>query len=142
VVEAEEAGAEAEEPAKPSTVILMIKKNYAVVGASNNKEKYGYKVTKTLKELGLKVIPINPKEKEILELKVYSTLKKVKEKIDTVVFVVPPNVTEKILEEVKEVGIENVWFQPGSESEKAINFCKKNKINETHNACIMVAQNK
>lgn len=46
----------------------MIDKNfiYAVVGASNNEEKYGYKVFKDLLDAGYKVLPINPSEKEIL----------------------------------------------------------------------------
>jgi predicted CoA-binding protein len=46
----------------------MINKNflYAVVGTSNNKEKYGYKVFKDLLNAGYKVLPINPNEKGIL----------------------------------------------------------------------------
>ncbi|MFT4305006.1 MAG: CoA-binding protein [Candidatus Woesearchaeota archaeon] len=31
-----------------------------------------------------------------------------------------------------------VWMQPGSESEKAINFCKENNIEVIYNSCIMV----
>lgn len=54
----------------------MINKDYlyAVIGASNNKEKIGYKVFKDLLEGGYKVIPINPTEKEILGKQVYRTL--------------------------------------------------------------------
>ena len=111
---------------------------YAIIGASKNKEKYGYKVLKDLKEKNLDVIPINPHEEEILGLKVYPQLRDYKGKIDTVIFVVPPNVTEKLLKDVKELKIKKVWMQPGSESEKAINFCKKNDINYVVNSCIMI----
>lgn len=92
----------------------MIDKNflYAVVGASNNEEKYGYKVFKDLLDVGYKVLPINPNEQEILGEKVYPTLSTVKEQIDVVIFVTPPAVTEKVLEEVKVLGIKNVWIQP------------------------------
>jgi hypothetical protein len=81
----------------------MINKDflYAIIGASNNEEKYGYKVFKDLLKGGYKVIPINPNEKEILGNKVYSTLSVTKKKIDVVIFVTPPTVTEKVLEEVK-----------------------------------------
>ena len=116
---------------------------YAIVGASNNKEKYGYKVTLSLKELGLEVIPINPHEKNILDLDAYSTLTDAindGHDIDIVVFVVPPKVTEKIIREVYELGILRVWMQPGSESKEAIKFCKDNEIEVTYNACIMVAK--
>lgn len=93
---------------------IMIDKDffYAVVGASNNKEKYGYKVFKDVLDAGYKVIPINPTEKEILGKKVYPTLSQVKKKIDVVIFVTPPVVTEKVLSEVKELKIKNVWMQP------------------------------
>jgi hypothetical protein len=60
---------------------------------------------------GCKVIPINPNEKKILNKKVYPTLSEVK-KIDVVIFVVPPKVTENLLEEIKTLNIKNVWMQP------------------------------
>lgn len=121
----------------------MINKDfiYAIVGASNNIEKYGYKVLKDFLEWWYKVIPINPNEKEILGKKVYPTLSATKQKIDVVIFVTPPIVTEKVLEEVKELKIQNVWMQPWAESNVAIEFCEKNWIECIHNACIMI-QNK
>jgi len=81
----------------------MINKDflYAVVGVSNNEEKYGHKVFKDLLDAGYKVIPINPNEKKIMGEKVYPTLLEVKKIIDVVIFVTPPAVTEKVLEQVK-----------------------------------------
>lgn len=118
----------------------MFKKDHtiAILGASNNKEKYGYKVLEDLHNAGFKVIPINPKEKEILNLKVYSNLSSIEDKIDSVVFITKPEVTEKVLKEVKELGIKDVWMQPGSESDIAIEYCSKNGINYINNACIMM----
>lgn len=111
---------------------------YAIVGASANTEKYGYKVLKDLNDAGYTVYPINPKGGEILELSVYEKLSDIDQKIDVVIFVVPPVVTAKILLEVKKIGITKVWLQPGSESDEAINYCKHNDIICTHHACIMV----
>jgi len=31
-----------------------------------------------------------------------------------------------------------VWMQPGSESEEAINFCRKNGIAVVHGVCVMI----
>jgi uncharacterized protein len=92
----------------------MINKDfiYAVVGASNNQEKYGHKVFKDLLDAEYKVVPVNPTEKEILEQEVYPTLSEIPEQIDVVIFVTPPMVTEKVLEEVKKLGIKNVRMQP------------------------------
>jgi predicted CoA-binding protein len=55
-----------------------------------------------------------------------------------VIFVTQPKVTEKVLEEVKILGIKNVWLQPGAQSDEAIEFCKKNTIECIHDACIMI----
>jgi predicted CoA-binding protein len=117
----------------------MLNKNdtYALVGASNNKDKYGYLLLNYLKNNNFKVIPVNLKESEILNLKVYKNLSEIKSKVDTVIFVVPPPITEKILKEVFELKIKNVWLQPGSESDAAITYCQSNNINCVDNACIM-----
>jgi len=92
----------------------MINKDffYAVVGASNNEEKYGHKVFKDLLSAGYKVVPINPTEQVILGKKVYPTLSDIHQKIDVVIFVTQPSVTEKVLEQVKTLKIQNVWMQP------------------------------
>jgi len=118
----------------------MINKNftYAIVGASNNPEKYGYKVLSDLRLVGYRAIPINPKEEEIQGVKAYKDIYAFDKKIDVVVFVVPPEVTRKILVDVLKLGIKKVWMQPGSESNESVEFCKRNGIDCIHNACIML----
>lgn len=114
----------------------------AVVGASRNPEKYGYKVYKDLKEAGYKVYPINPNASEVLGDKCYPNLETLPVKPDVVNIVVPPNITEKIVKEVKKLSIKRVWMQPGSESEEAIKFCNENKIDVIYGACIMIERRK
>ena len=118
----------------------MIDKNlaYAVVWASNDENKYGHKVFRDLLDAGYHVVPINPNEKEILWEKVYPTLSDYDQKIDVVIFVVPPKVTEMILDEVKQLKITHVRMQPWSESQNAIKFCEINNIECIHDACIMI----
>lgn len=115
---------------------------FAVVGVSRDKKKYGYKVYKNLKEAGYKVYPINPNCDEIDGKKCYHFISELPEKPDVVDIVVPPAVTEKILIKCKELGIRKVWVQPGSESKKALNFCKKNNIEVICNVCVMVEREK
>jgi uncharacterized protein len=121
----------------------MINKNYnyAIIGASNNEEKYGYKVLKDLLNKGFNVIPFNIKEKEILGLKVYCSLSDYyidNQKIDVVIFIVPSKITETVLLEVKKLNINKVWMQPGSESQDSIEYCKENNIELIHNDCIII----
>jgi predicted CoA-binding protein len=101
---------------------------FAVVGVSRNPAKYGHQVYKDLKEAGYVVYAVNPNVDEVLGDRCYHSLSELPEKPDVVDTVIPPKVTEKIVEECKELRIERVWMQPGSESEHAINFCTRNDI--------------
>jgi predicted CoA-binding protein len=111
---------------------------FAVVGVSRNPDKYGHQVYKDLKEAGYVVYAVNPNINEVLGDRCYHSLSDLPEKPDVVDTVVPPTVTEKTVEECKELGIERVWMQPGSESEHAIRFCEENGINVVHDVCVMV----
>jgi len=63
------------------------KLTYAVVWASNNTEKYWYKVFKDLIEKWFNAIAINPNENEIFWKTSYSTLSDYNWKIDVAIFV-------------------------------------------------------
>ena len=118
--------------------MISKKFTYAVIWASNNQEKFWFKVFQDLLNNWYKVIPINPNEDKILGEKCYAELSDYKWKVNVGIFVVPPQITEKILKEIKNLNIKNVWFQPWSESPSAIKFCEENQINYTANACIMI----
>jgi hypothetical protein len=120
------------------TDFLRKKNVFAVVGVSQNPEKYGHHVYKDLKEAGYVVYPVNPNLDEVLGDRCYHSLSELPERPDVVDTVVPPEVTEKIVAECKELGLERVWMQPGSESEKAIDFCSRNNIKVVHDVCVMV----
>ncbi|RLC76791.1 MAG: CoA-binding protein, partial [Chloroflexi bacterium] len=96
------------------------KRVWAIVGASHDPAKYGNKIARDLHDAGYIVYPINPKEGEIEELKVYASLADLPEKPDVVDIVVPPALTEKVVRQVHELGLPRVWMQPGSESEEAV----------------------
>jgi len=110
----------------------------AVVGASRNPEKYGHKVYKDLKEAGYKVYPVNPNASEILGDRCYPSLRSLPERPDVVTVVVPPRVTEEVVKTCQDLGISKVWMQPGSESDRAIQFCRDAGIKVVHGVCIIV----
>ncbi|BDC36398.1 MAG: CoA-binding protein [Candidatus Methanoliparum thermophilum] len=111
---------------------------FAVIGVSINPKKYGHQVYKDLKEAGYTVYPVNSHLDEILGDRCYHSLSELPEIPDVVNIVVPPEVTEKIVAECKALGIERIWMQPGSESEQAIEFCRRNNIKVVHDLCVMV----
>ena len=116
---------------------FMAQKRFALVGASANTAKNGYRIFKNLTRRGYEVYPVNPGLEELEGVKCYHSLADVPVKVDVVDFVVPPNVTEEILKECKRLGLERIWLQPGSESEAAIAFCHKNKMGVVHDICVM-----
>ena len=111
---------------------------FAVVGVSQNPNKYGHQVYKDLKEGGYIVYPINPKIDEVLGDRCYPSLSDLPGKPDVVDTVVPSHVTEEVVKECKALGIDKVWMQPGSESKEAIEFCEKSGIQVVHDVCVMV----
>lgn len=118
---------------------LFFNKNftYVIVGASNNEDKYGFKIFKTLLDTGFKVIPVNPKEDKILNVKCYKSLLDIKENIDVVDFVVPAGVTLKVLEDVVKLGIKKVWFQPNTFDDKVLSFSRRNKLKALKDFCLL-----
>jgi predicted CoA-binding protein len=117
---------------------FMAQKKFAVVGATDNPQKYGNQIVKNLKSRGYEVYPVNPRLKELEGLSCYSGLADIPVKVDVVDFVVPPAATEEILKQCKELGLIRIWLQPGSESETAIAFCNENNLKVVHSVCVMM----
>jgi len=115
---------------------------FAVVGVSKNKEKYGNQVYFDLKHAGFTVYPINPNVSEVSGDKCYPGLKGLPLKPDVVDIVVPPKVTEKVVKECKDLKINKVWMQPGSESDEAIRFCRENDMKVLYGVCVMLERRK
>ena len=117
---------------------FMAQKRFAVVGATDNSEKYGRQIFDNLKNRGYEVYPVNPRLKELEGTRCYPRLADIPVRVDVVDFVVPPEVTEEILKECKELGLSSIWLQPGSESEAAITFCHENNLKVVHGVCVML----
>ena len=117
---------------------FMAQKRFAVIGATDNPQKYGNQIVKNLKNRGYEVYPVNPKIKEVEGIKCYSSLAEIPVKVDVADFVVPPVVTEEILKQCQELELNRIWLQPGSESEKAIAFCRENNLRVVHSVCVMM----
>jgi len=111
---------------------------WAVVGASTDQSKYGNQVFRSLREAGYRAYPVNPKGGKIEGQPAYPTLAELPECPQVVNLVVPPEVTEKIVRQCAELGLDRVWMQPGAESEEAIAFCHQHGIKMVHHVCAMV----
>lgn len=93
----------------------------AIIGASQDRNKFGNKAVRVFADKGYKVYPIHPKLSEIEGHKTYSSILQVPEKeFDMVSFYLPPQVGLKVIEEVAKVKCKEVWLNPGSESDELV----------------------
>lgn len=117
---------------------MLDKKIWAVVGASANKDKFGYKVWKKLLQHGYEAYPINPNYKEIDGLKCYSSLKEIPNKPDVINFIIPPNAIFDVLPIAKEIGVDYLWCQPGAADEEVISKAEELGFKIAYNVCVLV----
>lgn len=119
--------------------ILRDNQSFAVVGVSQDKQKYGHEVFEILVANDYQVYPINPKYGEVEGHRCYPSLDDLPEKPQVVVTVVPPAVTEKVVEDCARLGIRTVWMPPGSWSARAVQTCEVHGIQEVHDVCLVFA---
>jgi predicted CoA-binding protein len=111
---------------------------WAVVGASTDRSKFGNKVFRSLLNSGYTVYPVNPKGGKLEGATVYPSLADLPQTPEVIDLVVPPTVTEQVVQEAHQLGLARIWMQPGAESEAAIAFCQDHGIQVVHGACAMV----
>jgi predicted CoA-binding protein len=92
----------------------------AVIGASSNRQKFGNRAVRAFQQQGYTVIPINPHEAEVEGLKAYASVLDVPGPIDMASMYVPPDVGERVIEEIARKQIPEVWLNPGADSDRLI----------------------
>lgn len=98
----------------------MVGKVVAVIGASNNRRKFGNRALRAYREQGYTVVPINPHEAEVEGLTSYKSILDVPGPVDMASFYIPPDVGEQVIADVAQKGVAEVWLNPGAESDELI----------------------
>ena len=119
--------------------IFINTKTIAVVGLSPDPSKASYRVAKYLKEQGFKIVPIYPKEDEILGEKVYRSLTEIPFEIDMVDVFRKPKALMAIAEETIARGdVKFFWAQQGIVNNEAAALAEKAGLKVVQNKCTMV----
>ena len=108
-----------------------------VVGATDKKEKWGYKIFRRLLNEGYQVVPIHPKLQEIEGEACYPSLQEAPDGIEGIDVVVPPSAVRAVMEDALACGIGYVWLQPGAESQETIEFGTQHGLKVIHHHCIL-----
>ncbi len=110
----------------------------AVVGASNNRGKWGNIIFRNLRALGWDVIPVHPAQREVEGVAVAPSLKECSPRPELAVLVVPPAVGLKVLDDAAESGVERIWIQPGASSPELVERAEALGLRVIDGPCIMV----
>ncbi len=109
----------------------------AVVGASNDRSKYGNKALRAFVAEGHTVVPINPHEATVEGLTAYRSVLDVPGPIDMATVYVQPEVAATLLDEFARKQIPEIWLNPGSESDDLLADASRLKLNII-NACSII----
>ena len=120
--------------------ILRDFKNFAVLGATIDEEKYGFKIVQHLCEIGKTVYPISPKYEEVNSLKAYKSLLAIERPIDVVVFVINKKFASQYIAEMRELGIGFAWMQPGTYDDNLINDIQSLGITPIKDCVLIVSK--
>lgn len=109
----------------------------AIIGASNDRNKYGNKAVRAFRQQGYVVYPVNPNEKEIEGLRTFKSVSEVPERPDMVSVYVPPRILRALLPEIAVKGCDELWLNPGTESDEILAEAEKLGLNVIQ-ACSIV----
>lgn len=110
----------------------------AILGASADRNKFGNKSIRAHQQQGFTVYPVNPKGGEIEGLPVYKSLAEAPPgRLDRISVYLPPHILMQVLPEIAARGAEEVWLNPGSDSDEAVDAARKLGLNVIQ-ACSIV----
>jgi len=95
-------------------------KSIAIIGASNNPNKFGNKAVRAYVRQGYTVYPVNPHEETIEGLRAFKSITDIPVRPAMVSVYVPPDVLLTLLPEIAAKGCDELWLNPGAESEAVL----------------------
>lgn len=106
-------------------------KKVALVGASNNPEKFGYTIMKNLQKAEITIYPISRSDDEILGVKAYKSVLDIPDDIDLAIIIIPAKYIPDLFEDLHKKNIHHAvvlsggFSEIGEEGEKLENSLKE-----------------
>jgi predicted CoA-binding protein len=126
--------------ADPATIrsVLQRARTVAVVGLSPNELRPSNFVGYYLQRHGYRVIPVNPREEEILGERSYPSLAAVPEHVDVVDVFRAPDAVPAIAEEAVAIGAGALWLQFGVISDEGARIAADGGLDVVMDRCMKV----
>lgn len=101
----------------------------AVIGASGDRSKWGNKSVRAFQQRGYTVYPVNPTEPTVEGLRAFKSISEVPERPNAVTVYVRPQILLKLLPAIAAKGCDELWLNPGTESDAVIAEAERLNLN-------------
>ena len=112
-------------------------KTVAIVGASSDRAKFGNKSLRAHRDAGFAVYPVHPTEQEVEGERAYRAIGEIPVDLNRVSLYVPPSVGLKLLEQIAEKGCQQLWLNPGTESDEILERARQLGLNAIEGCSII-----
>lgn len=110
----------------------------AVIGASNDRSKFGNRALRAFKRQGYTVVPVNPNETEVEGHKAYPSVLDVPGTLDMATVYVPAGPALEVMEQLATKGVGEVWLNPGADDHRVVSRARELGLNVIQ-ACSIIA---
>lgn len=112
-------------------------KTLAIVGLSGNPARPSYRLARKMQRLGYKIIPVNPRETEVLGERAYPDLAAIQGPIDVVQVFRAPEAAIEVAKEAASLQTQPhiFWLQEGVVSDEAAAISSEAGMEVVHNRC-------
>ena len=97
----------------------------AIIGASSNRSKFGNKALRAFEHKGYRVLAINPNEREVEGHRTFASVMDVPDAIDMATVYVPAEVGVRVMDDLAQKGIAEVWLNPGADDDEVVDRAKQ-----------------
>ena len=122
---------------KPIAEILKSARTIAVVGLSPKRYRPSYGVAEYLQKAGYRIIPVNPRESELLGERCYPDLEAIPEAVDIVDIFRRSEFVPEIVEAAIRKGAKVIWMQEGVVHEDAARRAEAAGLQVVMDRCIL-----
>jgi predicted CoA-binding protein len=117
--------------------LLRNAKTIAVVGLSSSRWRPSYGVSEYMQSAGYHIVPVNPKESEVLGEKAFATLDEVPGRVDIVNIFRQPRFVPEIVDAAIRIGAKGIWMQEGVVHEEAAQKARAAGLEVVMDRCIL-----
>lgn len=97
----------------------------AVIGASNDRRKYGNKAVRAFRQQGYTVVPVNPREPVVEGERAYARVTDYPGPIDEATVYLPAAAGLDALDDLARKGIGRIWLNPGADDPAVVEKARR-----------------